>query len=191
MHPDLLKYIYSYPEEFQTLDLTEAYFGLNAAVSSMVSEFTDFLLNKGFNPLFYMKIVPHNFLARSEYDKEATFIVPNNIKTIARNAFERSLFKRIIIEEGCEIIKGLAFKEMPNLEELYFPKSLKEFGMIICIRCKALKKIHYPGTWEEFQSIKNASKEDYFEWYKTDTGRVGDKCILICKDQTIELGIPG
>jgi hypothetical protein len=190
MHPDILKYIYNYPEKFQTLDLTEAYFGLYSVASITVSEFTDFLLNQGFNPLHYMKEVPSRFLDESSYDKEDTFIVPSNIKVINRNAFKGSLFKRIIITEGCEVIQGLAFKEMPNLEELYFPKSLKEFGLIVCIKCKALKKIHYPGTWEEFQSIQNASKEDYFDWYKTDVGRIGDKCILICKDQTIELGIP-
>lgn len=189
MHPDILKYMYNHPEKFKKLDLTEAYFGLNSVMSIDVAEFTDFLLDKGFNPLLYMQKVPTCFLEESRYDKEDTFIVPSNIKEIDRSAFEKSLFKRIMISEGCEVIKGLAFKEMPNLEELYFPKSLKELGMLVCIKCRNLKAIHYPGTYEEFQDIKNASKEDYFEWYKSDAGRANDKCILICSDQTVKLGI--
>ena len=189
MHPDILKYMYNHPEKFRTLDLTEAYFGLNSVMSIDVAEFTEELLNSGFNPLNHMIEVPYHFLFNSKYNKEDIFIVPGNIKTINRSAFEKSLFKVIKIEEGCEIIKGLAFKEMPNLEELYFPKSLKEFGMLVCIKCRNLKAIHYPGTYEEFQNIKNASKDDYFEWYKTDAGRANDKCILICSDQTVKLGI--
>ena len=62
MHPDILKYMYNHPEKFKTLDLTEAYFGLNSVMSIDVAEFTEQLLNSGFNPLLHMIEVPYHFL---------------------------------------------------------------------------------------------------------------------------------
>ena len=188
----LTKFIETYPEKFQKMDLTEAYFYMSRVqYTILVSEFTDLMLNNGFNPLLYMPEVPYGYLKGSQYTGNETLTIPSNIRTIKRLAFEGSLFKTVIIREGCEVIQGLAFKQMPNLESVYLPKSLIRLGLTLFLKCKNIKTIYYPGTKEEFESIEGASLKDQYDWYKTAVGRIEDKCILICKDQTIELGIPG
>lgn len=81
--------------------------------------------------------------------EDGIVIIPDGIKTIARNAFYgRTSLKKVTLSESVEIIEYSAFEECTNLEYVYLNKNLKELEGYTFVNCIKLKEVIMPTTIE-------------------------------------------
>ena len=165
----------------------ELYNNAQNSIGFTIGELSDCFLAKDFNPLNKMSSVPSGFMSNSVYTSEL-FTIPegNNIEEIGRFAFKNTKIKTFMIREGIKVIETMAFSNSEVLESIYLPSTLEELGNTIFFKSPHIKEIYYNGTYDEFLKIDRHS-DDKKDWFKTLAGRTNSTCILICKDQTIQL----
>ena len=76
-----------------------------------------------------------------------TFVVPNNVKKIGRNAFFGCKnLKKVIIPEGVSIIERSSFANCINLSEVSIPDSVTTLGEWAFVNCTNLNAINLPDN---------------------------------------------
>ena len=69
----------------------------------------------------------------------------------------RNIFRDFYIPEGIESIGYQSFKFCKGIKNIYLPSTLKFIDEEGLNMTGDLKKIHYNGTYEEWQSVTKAS----------------------------------
>ena len=112
-----------------------------------VARFTSLLYKIDVDPLQYINYIPRDFYARFNIKK---FDIPNNIRSIHRNAFGMSAIKTIHIPAGVKEIGANAFHGCYNLTKVTFDSNsqLKELGDGVFQDCLELTQIELPDSVE-------------------------------------------
>lgn len=152
---------------FETADLDYIYDAANNRNGFFTNLVTLFCLEANINPLKYMDNVPANYCNLNMHfsdfsdpyvDYLENLIIPDNIKTIHKNAFYNcNKIKTLTISEGVETIGDSAFYGCTRLKELYLPSTLKRIGnYAFYLVPTRLLVIEYNGTVEQFKQISKA-----------------------------------
>lgn len=79
-------------------------------------------------------------------NKEKQVIVPDGVRIIAENTFEKCTFiEEITLPQGVRLIDAGAFLECENLREIIIPSSVKKIGKLAFSGCKNLRNVTFEG----------------------------------------------
>ena len=108
-----------------------------------------------------------------------TFVVPKEVTTIAKSAFEDSSLKVLKIEDGSQLcnIETYAF-QFSNLTTIYLPNTISSIGYEAFRGC-SIQNIYFNGTMEEWKNIDKAVQWNIYG--------VNDGAYVHCTDGNIEL----
>ena len=82
--------------------------------------------------------------------------IPKSVETIGNGAFGFcSSLTKVTIPEGVTSIKDSAFANCSRLTEVTIPKSVTSIGERAFYQCEALTTVHYGGTQEDWDALKN------------------------------------
>lgn len=77
-------------------------------------------------------------------DTKEELVIPKDIKVIEEETFRYNKnIRKIIMNEGLEVIKSSAFASCETLEEIIFPTSLKTIGNSTFKKCSSLKNLNF------------------------------------------------
>ena len=84
----------------------------------------------------------------------STLIVAQDKKIIKKREYFSTNFSRIVLPNGLEEIRTLAFAYNDNLEELYLPDSVKKIDVTAFLDCNNIKKV-FIGKRKAFPAFKS------------------------------------
>lgn len=87
-----------------------------------------------FEVIYRFGIIPDGMFS-SALDLDKPLVIPGNVKTIGRYAFDGAGVKKVILEEGVEIIDQGAFA-YSDVVEVELPSSMKIIGELAFLECK-------------------------------------------------------
>ena len=73
------------------------------------------------------------------------------------------MLTKVYLEEGIEVISGIAFSECNNLKEIVIPKSVKSIESKPIYDCNSIETIYYRGTEDDWSQIKISDKYPIFD----------------------------
>jgi hypothetical protein len=83
-----------------------------------------------------------------------SLVIPGSIKEITSHVFSELInLKKVVINEGVEVIGFSAFYNCWQLEEIHLPKSLKQIDSLSFFGCSLLKTVYYNGNEKEYEEI--------------------------------------
>lgn len=117
-------------------------------------EITEFLLDKGVNPLEYVtEVWAYMFFG---FDINS-ITIPGRIKTIHNRAFESCIdLETVTIEEGVKRIKTHAFAACNHIEVVNLPSTIEGIGERAFLS-KGMR-VNYNGTVDDFDKIVMGSE---------------------------------
>lgn len=83
------------------------------------------------------------------YFKDGVFTVPSNIKTLQAGTFMDSKIKKVILNNGIEVLEEGVFQLCKDLESINLPDSLQKIGSWCFSGCKKLAQIQIPNSVKE------------------------------------------
>lgn len=87
-----------------------------------------------FNVIFKFGIIPERMFSGA-LNLDKTLVIPGNVKTIGRYAFDGAGVKKVVFKEGVEIIDQGAFA-YSDVVEVELPSSMKIIGELAFLECK-------------------------------------------------------
>ena len=111
------------------------------------------------------------FLYCGQSSKEAsmeTLVLPGTVRYLGPAAFGWNPFKKIVFEEGIQVVDSGTFRGMANLETIVFPSSLRKIGATAFQRCDKLKNINLPSGLDSIGN--NAFEEADFTSFNIPAG---------------------
>lgn len=152
---------------FEMSDFDYIYDAANSRSEFFPNLLTLFCLEANINPLKYMDNVPANYcnlnLHFSDFSDPyvkylENLIIPDNIKSIHKNAFhDCKQIRTLTISEGVETIGDSAFYGCVRLKKLYLPSTLTRIGNYAFYGIPTARlAIKYNGTVEQFKQMSKA-----------------------------------
>lgn len=110
---------------------------------------TDTLISAGIDPLEYMDMVPQFY---GSYGQQETYIIPDSVDKIIKDAFFSSDLKYIHIPKMCTRIMSCAFEECTNLTSVKIDEGIVYIGEKAFSGCESLRSITLPNSLETLGS---------------------------------------
>ena len=118
---------------------------------SDISRLTEALWSCGIHPEFLINKLPAGFLAGSQITE---FTIPNNIDEIDYSAFDSCSLTNIVVPDGVQYIRSIAFGYCENLTSVSLPSTLIEIAGDMFEGSKNLNHLIFRGTAEQFHKIR-------------------------------------
>lgn len=136
-----------------------------------IDEKPDRTVKREYSLIFFNRDIINGLLSVERIDNKCLNLykqyleirLPSYIRAIGKEAFiGNNTLRRLVINEGTEIIESEAIKWCELLSEIILPSSIKEIKKDAFMLCDKNAKIFYKGTKEEFMRLNTDINADVY-----------------------------